>query len=383
MIKKVLILFIFLISVLVSNAQNLIKNGSFEQGRDNWMNWKPPGMPMGTLFEVGNDCANYGLNLPPDGRNFVEVDIESNFSQLVNTIPGKAYILKFAITRRYNCNGDRNFKVMINDKNVFNKLVNATIFGKDFEYQEVKYVAAGNRTSINFYTIGSAGSGPTYGVMLDDISFFEDPTPINQVPEFVIVKGIVKDETSGLPMRVKIEYEWSSAIGHVWSDSITGAFKLIGFPCDKIVINVNKRHYFSYQSVTDIKNKAMMEVNVPLKPMAIGVKMILKNVLFDRSKYSLKDSSKAELDQLVEMMEKNPEMNIRLLGHTDNVGDDKKNMQLSLDRIKEVRKYLVQQGISIKRIQCVGKGETQPIVDNNDESKKHLNRRVEIEILKI
>jgi outer membrane protein OmpA-like peptidoglycan-associated protein len=114
-----------------------------------------------------------------------------------------------------------------------------------------------------------------------------------------------------------------------------------------------------------------------------GAKVTLKKVLFERSLYALKDSSKRELDQLVDFMKKNTSVEIRLIGHTDNTGDDKENMKLSENRVKEVKKYLVSQGISGKRIQCLGMGETKPIADNSDPLKKPLNRRVEVEILKM
>jgi outer membrane protein OmpA-like peptidoglycan-associated protein len=79
-------------------------------------------------------------------------------------------------------------------------------------------------------------------------------------------------------------------------------------------------------------------------------------------------------------MKLNPEYHLTISGHTDNVGDDNKNMQLSIDRAIAVGKYITDKGIDSSRITTQGFGETKPIADNKTSKGRTENRRVEFEI---
>jgi outer membrane protein OmpA-like peptidoglycan-associated protein len=81
-------------------------------------------------------------------------------------------------------------------------------------------------------------------------------------------------------------------------------------------------------------------------------------------------------------MRSNPSVHIRLEGHTDNSGVPKHNLRLSKARVESVKEYLVDKGISAKRITGKGYGGTQPIADNTNEETRRLNRRVEFTITK-
>ena len=76
-------------------------------------------------------------------------------------------------------------------------------------------------------------------------------------------------------------------------------------------------------------------------------------------------------------------MVIQINGHTDNVGTDEYNQKLSVNRAKSVYNYLVSNGVPEKRISSKGFGSTMPIDDNETDSGRARNRRVEIEILTI
>ena len=70
-----------------------------------------------------------------------------------------------------------------------------------------------------------------------------------------------------------------------------------------------------------------------------------------------------------------------VIGHTDNIGSDSYNSELSQRRAESVKNYAVAQGISSSRLTTVGKGEAEPIADNSNESGRSQNRRVEIVIV--
>ncbi|MBC7487304.1 MAG: OmpA family protein, partial [Cytophagaceae bacterium] len=102
---------------------------------------------------------------------------------------------------------------------------------------------------------------------------------------------------------------------------------------------------------------------------------------FDQTKSELKESAMAELDLVAQWMMRDPAVRIRFIGHTDNQGDPLRNVKLSEDRVRNVKKYLVDKGIGSNRIETVGYGGAFPIADNSTEESRKLNRRVEMEIL--
>jgi outer membrane protein OmpA-like peptidoglycan-associated protein len=108
---------------------------------------------------------------------------------------------------------------------------------------------------------------------------------------------------------------------------------------------------------------------------------ILKDINFDTGKSTLKPSSNETLDNLVELMKNKKTLEIELSGHTDDVGDEALNLELSDKRALVVKNYLVKNGIESNRIKSVGYGENQPIASNSDELGRSLNRRTEVKIL--
>lgn len=95
----------------------------------------------------------------------------------------------------------------------------------------------------------------------------------------------------------------------------------------------------------------------------------------------LNKSSYRVIDKLVDFMEKNPLINIEIAGHTDNSGSEEHNMNLSLQRAAAVMEALIERGISVTRMDVVGFGSSNPLVPNDSDSNKALNRRVEIRVI--
>ena len=110
------------------------------------------------------------------------------------------------------------------------------------------------------------------------------------------------------------------------------------------------------------------------------LKMSAQNVSFASGSSKLLASSNASLDKVLTVMIENPTLKLSIEGHTDNSGDDARNMQLSEDRAAAVKSYLVNKGISEDRIKSEGFGETRPIADNKTSAGRTKNRRVEIKM---
>ena len=82
-------------------------------------------------------------------------------------------------------------------------------------------------------------------------------------------------------------------------------------------------------------------------------------------------------------MEQNPNVNVEIAGHTDNIGNDAFNKELSQLRANKVVNYLTKKGIDRRRLTAVGYGEEKPLVSNDDEVMgREINRRVEFIVKK-
>jgi OmpA-OmpF porin, OOP family len=104
----------------------------------------------------------------------------------------------------------------------------------------------------------------------------------------------------------------------------------------------------------------------------------LDNVLFDFDKDVIKSMAYPLLENVVEILEKNPAMSVELNGHCDNVGTPEYNMDLSLRRANAVKNYLVRKGIAKSRLGTKGFGFTKPIALNGTDTGRAMNRRVEL-----
>lgn len=103
-------------------------------------------------------------------------------------------------------------------------------------------------------------------------------------------------------------------------------------------------------------------------------------LLFDVDKADIQTTTKANLDQLAETLKKYEDTNILVEGHTDATGEDGYNKKLSDKRAGSVEDYLVTTGVANSRITTKGYGESQPVADNNTDTGRKQNRRVEVAI---
>jgi outer membrane protein OmpA-like peptidoglycan-associated protein len=104
------------------------------------------------------------------------------------------------------------------------------------------------------------------------------------------------------------------------------------------------------------------------------------NILFEINSIRLSDQAKALLDQLREALQEHPDVDVRIIGHTDNIGPADYNIELSRQRAASVASYLIDQGIEAERLTVEGFGETEPVATNETEEGRRLNRRVVIEL---
>ena len=147
-------------------------------------------------------------------------------------------------------------------------------------------------------------------------------------------------------------------------------------------VEITAAGYLNYKGAFVAKSDIIEDFR--LTPGTAGTKIRIKDVLFERGKATFADpaTAKVNLDRLVELMQANPEMEIRLEGHTDNRGNPKLLKKLSQNRVETVKEYLVDKGIAAQRIETAGLGAMNPVAENTNESGRSKNRRVEFVIIK-
>lgn len=121
--------------------------------------------------------------------------------------------------------------------------------------------------------------------------------------------------------------------------------------------------------------------STPVSTPETPVVMVLHNVFFGTGSYELKSESFIELDVLLSYLQKNPRLKIEIQGHTDNVGSEASNLELSQERANSVAAYLITKGISSDRITPMGYGESQPISTNDTAEGRAQNRRTAFSIV--
>jgi len=105
-----------------------------------------------------------------------------------------------------------------------------------------------------------------------------------------------------------------------------------------------------------------------------------QNILFTTGSYKLLSSSNKGLNEVVKILQDNPDLKLSIDGHTDNTGTAEKNHSLSESRANAVKDYLVSKGIDANRLTAAGHGQDEPIADNKTAAGRKKNRRVEMKL---
>lgn len=243
-----------------------------------------------------------------------------------------------------------------------------------------------------YYTLPASGD---YGYMvsniksegLTDIIRFKLPEIVKPDP-VVLVQGRVLNAKTQQPLEAIIRFDDLSSgreVGEARSDPSSGDYQIVLAAGKKYGYHAEASGYLSVNEnmeLLDLKEYDEIRKDLLLVPIEIGESIQLKNVFFVQSKAMLLPESYPELDRLVRIMKDNKTIEIELGGHTDGRGDPKANLALSEERVEAVKQYLISKGISEKRILGRGFGGAKPMVANDTEENRQLNRRVEFKITK-
>ncbi len=206
--------------------------------------------------------------------------------------------------------------------------------------------------------------------------------PISDCPNEYQYTGKVMDEDTQAPLKGVVKYYNQDTETEQVSSLEEGIYDISLEDCYTYNIEIEAEGYYPIITV-DFQPVGNKPLPLPTKmtPLKSGKTIILKNIYFDFNKATLKPASFFELNILAEILKKNKDIRVEISGHTDNVGTNDYNLQLSRQRALTVKTFLEEKGTPVSRLVTAGYGKTQPIADNATDEGRALNRRVEFKIL--
>lgn len=159
--------------------------------------------------------------------------------------------------------------------------------------------------------------------------------------------------------------------------AVAVAFSVAGFAG---VASAKKCEFYQWKYTRCSEPKAQ-PVAAPAAPKIVkGEKLVLEGIYFDTGSAKIKKESYPVLDSNVEKVNNSSkDLKILIVGYTDNRGSEKLNQKLSDSRANSVKMYMEKKGVDAARISSVGRGMANPVADNNTDSGRAKNRRIELE----
>ncbi len=364
LIKKL----IFLIWVINLSAQNLIKNGSFEDYKycedkllirsliDNIYQVRYWFTPNKTTPDFYSACYKYG-----------EFAVPKNYEGEQKAKHGFAYIgIAFESNEEYEYISQRLHNPLFKDK----------FYCLNFFYSSAE------RSQLYVKNLGAIFSHK---------SIRTKNKKIIQKPEFGYVESSTLKHDEKNWNRATMLYKANGNEKHLtigyFDDAYTSKLS------KKKILKYNYAYYYiddisltliDDSTKCDCKTKTISSIdslqtvsNVQILDTAKLSYTIIENLVFESDKSEILSVSYTSLDEILVLLNKQANISIQLLGHTDNVGKEEDNLILSEERAKAVANYLIAKGIDPKRIDAKGYGSTKPLFPNDSEENREKNRRVE------
>ncbi len=219
---------------------------------------------------------------------------------------------------------------------------------------------------------------------------YQTTIPLDKQPirKSFSVKGIVRDNETGKPIKANLELSdqrLNEKIEILESDSLNGNYLFVLTRGAKYSLFVTAdgylfRTYTFEVDSTQVSRTVLLDIE--LKPIRQRASSVLNNIFFDYDKYEIKPESYSELANVLKFLKKYPALFVEIGGHTDSKGTDDYNFKLSQKRAQAVADYFLSNGIEKSKITIKGFGASKPLVENNSEANRQVNRRIEFVIVK-
>lgn len=223
-----------------------------------------------------------------------------------------------------------------------------------------------------------------------DILAFDLPTHLQpQKMTYLLTRIYDADTGEKLQGRLDIISTSENPVGRSVNSPDHGEI-LMPISLGEHIINISKEGYIFYSEnllideQSDISKPLSYDVYLQKVPSEKGVAsepVILENIFFESGSSKLLDKSMPEIHRLANLI-KNNDLQLQIVGHTDNIGSKEDNLDLSRLRAEAVFKALLELGIETHKISYEGRGEEEPIADNDSEIGRAMNRRTEFYIIK-
>jgi|GEM_PF-1813440 len=113
-----------------------------------------------------------------------------------------------------------------------------------------------------------------------------------------------------------------------------------------------------------------------------GLVVNIRDVRFETGSAELNVYNRQLLDKVIVLLNRVENIDLKIVGHTDNVGTESQNLVLSSQRASSIKVYLINNGVEASRLTAIGMGEQVPLVENTTAENRAINRRVEFEVIK-
>lgn len=203
-----------------------------------------------------------------------------------------------------------------------------------------------------------------------------------------IVKGkVTTDDQEGISAVVELRDTESHVIATTTVNENTGKYaiatELENTQSSNLIVNIKQDGYAYDTKLVTITEDChhIVTSDAEVKRIEVGKVCDLHDIYFGTNSFVLNEESKRLIDLFVDFLLNNGTVKVEIQGHTDNIGNDNDNLELSDRRAKSVYSYLIEKGIAANRLRYKGYGESKPIADNNVETGRAKNRRTVFLIL--
>ena len=212
-----------------------------------------------------------------------------------------------------------------------------------------------------------------------------DEVKIMMTPRYeLVMDGVILDAHSGQPIPAKLDVYFDTDI--VKKDVVVaeeGKYREVVTDPGWYIIDILSPGYVGVTDTLWLIHEGHRHIHrdYQLRPIEVGLNVVIKNVYFYFGQTSLKPESAQALERIIEFTKLNPTLVIEIAGHTDDEGAADYNMTLSQGRAEAITDYLIKAGIDPSRLVAKGYGETKPIDNTGTKEGKAKNRRVEFTVL--